>query len=130
MIGLLIAKLNFKRSAMSDKCLFCGIANGDMPAKIVYQDEKCLAFHDVNPQAPVHILIVPREHIESLNEASRADDQLLGSLLRIGAKVANQLKVAEDGYRVVINTGKNANQTVLHVHVHVIGGRNLNWPPG
>jgi histidine triad (HIT) family protein len=115
---------------MSENCIFCAIANGDQKANIIYQDDKCLAFHDTNPQAPKHALVIPREHIESLNEASRSDDALFGYLLRIGARVANQLGVAEDGFRVVINTGGNAGQTVGHVHVHVLGGRALTWPPG
>jgi histidine triad (HIT) family protein len=115
---------------MSDNCLFCAIASGDQSAKILFEDDRCVAYHDVNPQAPKHILVIPREHMDSLNDASRNDEALLGYLLRIGARIANQLGIAEDGFRVVINTGRNAGQTVEHLHIHVLGGRSLGWPPG
>ena len=115
---------------MSDNCLFCAIASGDQPANILFEDDRCVAFHDVNPQAPKHILVIPREHMDSLNDASRNDEALLGYLLRIGARLANQLGIAEDGFRVVINTGRNAGQSVDHLHVHILGGRHLAWPPG
>lgn len=115
---------------MSDNCIFCAISSGDQPANVLYQDDRCLAIHDINPQAPKHILVIPREHMDSLNDASKNDDALLGYLLRIGARVANQHGIAEAGFRVVINTGQAAGQTVDHLHVHVLGGRNLNWPPG
>ncbi|MEW6730974.1 MAG: histidine triad nucleotide-binding protein [Acidobacteriota bacterium] len=115
---------------MSDNCVFCQIAAGDQPAKIVFQDDRCLALHDVNPQAPKHILVIPREHMDSLNDATRNDEVLLGYLLRVAARVANQLGIAEDGFRVVINTGRSAGQSVDHLHVHVLGGRTLGWPPG
>ncbi len=115
---------------MSDNCLFCAIGAGDQPANIVYQDERCVAFHDINPQAPKHVLIIPREHMDSLNDATRNDEALLGYLLRIGARVANNLGIAEDGFRVIINTGRSAGQTVEHLHLHIIGGRDMTWPPG
>jgi histidine triad (HIT) family protein len=115
---------------MSDNCLFCAIASGDQEAKKLYEDDRCVAFHDINPQAPKHILVIPREHMDSLNDASRNDEALLGYLLRVAARLANQLGVAEDGFRVVINTGRTAGQTVEHLHIHVLGGRSLNWPPG
>jgi len=112
-------------------CLFCSIASGDTPSEAVYQDDHLVAIKDNNPQAPVHVLLIPREHnLESLNDASKLDEGLLGHLLYAAAKVANQLDIAESGYRVVINTGDAAGQSVAHLHVHVLGGRQLAWPPG
>jgi histidine triad (HIT) family protein len=111
-------------------CLFCRIVAGEIPADTVHQDEHCLAFRDINPQAPVHVLVIPREHLESLDEAGRKDEGLLGHLLRIAARVANEQGLAESGYRTVINTGAGAGQSVFHLHVHVLGGRQLTWPPG
>jgi histidine triad (HIT) family protein len=112
-------------------CIFCSIAAGDTPSELVYQDDQLVAIKDVNPQAPVHVLLIPREHdLESLNDASALDLKLLGHLLYTAAKVANQMEIAESGYRVVINTGDAAGQSVPHLHVHVLGGRSLSWPPG
>ncbi|HVF90184.1 MAG TPA: HIT domain-containing protein [Blastocatellia bacterium] len=112
-------------------CLFCAIAADDSPAETVYSDEQVVAIKDANPQAPVHVLLMPREHnLESLNDASKLDLSLLGHLLYTAAKVANQMGIAESGYRVVINTGDAAGQSVAHLHVHVLGGRDLTWPPG
>ncbi len=112
-------------------CAFCNIAAGDQPAEFVYRDDRMVAIKDVNPQAPVHVLLIPREHnLESLNDASKLDLDLLGHLLYVAAKVANQMDIAESGYRVVINTGDAAGQSVPHLHVHVLGGRELAWPPG
>jgi histidine triad (HIT) family protein len=113
-----------------NNCLFCRIVAGEIPAEIIYQDNRSLAFRDINPQAPTHVLVIPHEHIESLDEASRRDEALLGHLLRIAARVANEQGLAESGYRTVINTGAGAGQSVFHLHVHVIGGRALSWPPG
>ncbi|HWT01687.1 MAG TPA: histidine triad nucleotide-binding protein [Pyrinomonadaceae bacterium] len=112
------------------ECLFCRIAAGEVPADIVYQDERSLAFRDINPQAPVHVLVIPRDHLESLDEAALNDEALLGHLLRIAARVANDQGLSESGYRTVINTGAGAGQSVFHLHLHVIGGRALAWPPG
>ena len=112
-------------------CIFCSIAHKDTPAEFVYQDETIVAIKDAHPQAPVHVLLIPREHdLESLNDASKLDVSLLGHLLYTAAKVANLLDIAETGYRVVINTGDLAGQSVAHLHVHVLGGRKLAWPPG
>jgi histidine triad (HIT) family protein len=111
-------------------CLFCSIVEGETPADTVYQDERSLAFRDINPQAPVHVLVVPRDHMESLDDASQKDEALLGHLLRVAARVANEQGLSETGYRTVINTGAGAGQSVFHLHVHVLGGRSLNWPPG
>lgn len=114
----------------NNDCLFCKIVDGQIPAKIAYQDDKCLAFHDINPQAPTHFLVIPRQHIASLKEANSSQNELLGHLLTSAAKIALDLGISEDGFRTVINTGANAGQTVFHIHVHVLGGRGLAWPPG
>jgi histidine triad (HIT) family protein len=111
-------------------CIFCRIAEGEVPSDVVYHDERCLAFRDSNPQAPVHVLVIPREHLESLDDASQKDEGQLGHLLRVAAKVANELGLTEGGYRTVINTGAGAGQSVFHLHLHVLGGRGLSWPPG
>ena len=111
-----------------ENCLFCKIIAGDIPGEFVYQDESCVVISDINPQAPMHALVIPREHIESLDEASQKDESLLGHLLRVGARVANE--EGNDSYRTVINTGAGAGQSVFHLHVHILGGRQMNWPPG
>jgi histidine triad (HIT) family protein len=111
-------------------CLFCRIVAGEIPADIVYQDERSLAFRDINPQSPVHVLVIPRDHLESLDEAARNDEVLLGHLLRVAARVANEQGLSESGYRTVINTGAGAGQSIFHLHLHVLGGRALAWPPG
>lgn len=111
-----------------ETCLFCKIIRGDIPGEFLHQDEQCVVIRDINPQAPAHVLIVPRDHIESLDEASQKDESLLGHLLRIGARVANEQK--HDSYRTVINTGAGAGQSVFHLHVHILAGRPMNWPPG
>ncbi|HYO62429.1 MAG TPA: histidine triad nucleotide-binding protein [Pyrinomonadaceae bacterium] len=111
-------------------CIFCKIVAGELPAEVVYRDDRAVAFRDLHPQAPVHVLVIPREHIESLNDAGRGDEAPLGHLLRVAARVANEQGVAESGYRTVINTGAGAGQSVFHLHLHVVGGRALSWPPG
>jgi len=111
-------------------CLFCRILEGEIPAEVIYRDERSIAFRDTNPQAPFHVLVVPHEHIESLDEASQRDEALLGHLLRVAARIANEAGLSESGYRTVINTGAGAGQSIFHLHVHVLGGRPLNWPPG
>jgi len=111
-------------------CLFCRMIAGEVPAELLHQDEVCVAIRDINPQAPTHVLVIPREHMESLNEASVRDEALLGHLLRVSARIANDEGHAEDGYRTVINTGAGAGQSVFHLHVHVLGGRPMSWPPG
>jgi histidine triad (HIT) family protein len=110
-------------------CLFCKIIEGKIPSTAVYEDGQCYAFTDLHPQAPVHILVVPREHISSLNEADPGDGALLGHLLWAAAEIAHDKNLAS-GYRVVINTGEDAGQSVDHLHVHLLGGRPLAWPPG
>ena len=111
-------------------CIFCKIVSGAIPATLVYEDERAVAFRDINPQAPTHALVIPRAHIASLNEAGEADDALLGHLLLVAARVAREGGHAEGGYRTVVNTGPDAGQTVFHIHVHVLAGRTLTWPPG
>jgi len=112
---------------MSD-CLFCRIAAGEIPARLIHEDDETLAFADINPQAPTHILVIPRAHIADLNGAGDGDQALLGRLLATAARVARQQGL--DSYRAVINTGADAGQTVFHLHVHVLGGRAMGWPPG
>ncbi len=111
-------------------CLFCRILAGEVPSTKVYEDPTTYAFSDINPQAPTHVLIIPKEHIDSLNDASQSDESLLGHLIRLAPKIANQMGIAESGYRTVINTGEAAGQSVGHLHVHLLGGRSLAWPPG
>ncbi|GAA3235053.1 histidine triad nucleotide-binding protein [Actinocorallia longicatena] len=110
-------------------CLFCKISSGDIPAKIVREGEHTVAFRDINPQAPVHVLVIPRTHYADLGELS-ADPVVLAAVAAEAAEVAKAEGVDGTGYRVVFNTGSNAGQTVFHVHAHVLGGRGLNWPPG
>lgn len=110
-------------------CLFCKIVDGSIPSKAVYQDEQCYAFADINPQAPVHVLVVPRQHIASLAEAGKEHPALLGHLLWAAAEIARS-KGLTKGYRAVVNTGDDGGQTVDHIHVHLLGGRRLTWPPG
>ena len=110
-------------------CLFCKIVEGSIPSKAVYQDELCYAFADINPQAPVHVLIAPREHIVSTADANEGDSALFGHLLWAAAEIA-RAKGLSKGYRVVVNTGSDGGQTVDHLHVHLLGGRPMTWPPG
>jgi histidine triad (HIT) family protein len=110
-------------------CIFCKIVAGELPSKTIYTDESCIAFHDVNPQAPVHLLVIPRKHFASALEADEADEPLMGHLHRVAAKLAQQHKIT-DGFRVVVNTGIGAGQSVFHLHLHVLGGRPMRWPPG
>lgn len=111
-------------------CLFCKILAGEIPSETVYSDELVYAFRDINPQAPTHILIIPRKHIGSMNEAAAEDEAVLGQLLLTGARIAEQEGIAADGFRYAINTGEHGAQSVHHIHLHVLGGRQLGWPPG
>jgi histidine triad (HIT) family protein len=113
-----------------NNCIFCQIIEGSVPATLVHRDERSLAIEDINPQAPVHVLVIPQEHIESLDEAGQRDEALLGHLLRVAARIANERGLSESGYRTIINTGAGAGQSVFHLHVHLLGGRALTWPPG
>lgn len=110
--------------------IFGKIIRKEIPAKIVYEDECCLAFHDVSPQAPVHVLVIPKKPIVSLEQLEDEDAPLLGHLWLTIQKVARQLELAESGYRVVVNCGKDGGQSVVHLHFHILGGRALKWPPG
>ncbi|MET7329965.1 histidine triad nucleotide-binding protein [Nonomuraea sp. NPDC005650] len=112
------------------ECLFCQIVAKEIPAEIVYETGRTLAFRDVNPQAPTHVLVIPKQHHRNAAELAQADDGLADDVLKTAHVVAVQEGVAEEGYRVVFNTGPGAGQTVFHVHAHVLGGRGLNWPPG
>ncbi len=116
--------------ALRADCIFCKIVAGEIPAAKLYEDERAVVFGDINPQAPTHALVIPRRHVASLNEASEADEALLGHLLLVAARVARDAGHAEGGYRTVINTNADAGQTVFHIHVHLLGGRRLTWPPG
>ena len=113
-----------------DNCIFCKIVAGEIPAAKMFEDERAVAFRDLNPQAPTHALVIPRAHVASLNEAGEDDEALLGHLLLVAARVAREVGHAEGGYRTVINTGAGAGQSVFHIHAHVLGGRPLSWPPG
>jgi histidine triad (HIT) family protein len=110
-------------------CLFCRIISGEIPSKKVYEDEHTYAFEDINPQAPTHILVVPKKHIRGLKEARAEDSELIGRCQLVAASIARQRNI-EDGYRTVLNVGPRAGQSVFHLHVHLIGGRGLQWPPG
>jgi histidine triad (HIT) family protein len=114
----------------NDRCLFCRIANGEIPARKVYEDDDVFAFEDINPQAPTHVLIIPRKHIPSLDDLGDGDAAILGTTLSKAADIARTLQLNADGYRLVVNTGEAAGQTVFHIHFHILGGRNLGWPPG
>jgi histidine triad (HIT) family protein len=111
-------------------CLFCKIIAGEIPATIVYQDERLIALKDINPQASTHVLVIPRRHISSLNELTVEDDALVGEMTRRAAAIAREHGHADRGYRTVFNTNADAGQTVFHIHLHVLGGRRFGWPPG
>jgi len=113
---------------MSDSCLFCRIVRGEIPAALVAESDSAIAFRDIGPQAPVHVLVIPRGHLTSLNDAT--DAALLGALMALARRVATTEGIADSGYRVVINTGTDGGQSVGHLHLHVLGGRRLKWPPG
>jgi histidine triad (HIT) family protein len=113
---------------MSPDCLFCRIVRGEIPATLVAETEDCVAFRDINPQAPVHVLVIPRRHVPSLDALT--DPELLGKVGLFAAEIARREGVAASGYRAVINTGEDAGQSVAHLHLHLLGGRKLKWPPG
>jgi histidine triad (HIT) family protein len=115
---------------MSGSCLFCKIIAGEIPAAKVYEDDRLIAFNDINPQAPVHVLVVPRTHVATLNDLTAAEDDLVGAMVRAGAKIAKDRGVDGPGFRTVFNCNAQAGQTVFHIHLHVLGGRVMTWPPG
>jgi histidine triad (HIT) family protein len=115
---------------MSSSCLFCRIIAGEIPAAKVYEDDTLVAFNDINPQAPVHVLIVPRLHVATLNDLGANHDAVVGAMVRRAAAIASERGFAASGYRTVFNCNADAGQAVFHIHLHVLGGRTLTWPPG
>lgn len=113
-----------------ESCVFCRIIARELPSDIVYEDADVVAFRDINPQAPVHLLIVPRKHIPTLNEATAEDQAVLGQLLLVAQGLAQRFQVANEGYRLVLNVNRGAGQSVFHIHLHLLGGRPFHWPPG
>lgn len=114
----------------NEDCLFCKILNGDIPADLVYESDSAIAFRDINPHAPTHVLVIPRKHIPTINDLDDADRDVVGSLYMAAKDIARQEGIADDGYRTVMNCNEGAGQTVFHIHLHVLGGRSLGWPPG
>ncbi len=113
-----------------ETCVFCQIVQGNADATILHRDRRLVAFRDIHPVAPIHILVVPIQHVSSLNEADAADESLLGAMIQLARQLAAREKLGQTGYRLVINTGADAGQSVLHVHLHLLGGRRMGWPPG
>ncbi len=111
-------------------CLFCKIIRREIPATLVYEDDRVVAFSDINPQAPTHVLVVPKRHVATLNDIGTEDDQLVGELVRRAAAIAKERGLSAGGYRTVFNTNRGAGQTVFHIHLHLLGGRAMTWPPG
>jgi histidine triad (HIT) family protein len=114
----------------NDDCLFCKILTGDIPAEVVYESDTAIAFRDINPQAPTHVLIIPRKHISTINDIEAEDFQIVGSLYAAAREIARQEGFSEEGYRAVMNCNEAAGQTVFHIHLHLLGGRAFTWPPG
>ena len=114
----------------SDKCLFCRIISGEIPARKIHEDDDVIAFEDINPQAPTHLLVIPRKHIPMLNDLTVSDTSTIGTLIVSATEIARILGLHNDGYRLVVNNGEAAGQTVFHIHVHILGGRPFSWPPG
>ena len=113
-----------------EDCIFCKIINKEIPASIVFEDEKIFAFNDINPQAPIHILLIPREHFASLNDIPEEKKNILSHLLLKARQIAQEKGIAEKGYRIVLNTARDSGQEVFHIHLHLLGGRRMQWPPG
>jgi histidine triad (HIT) family protein len=113
-----------------DNCLFCRIVNKEIPAVVAYEDEQVMAFADINPQAPVHLLVIPKAHIPSLNDLDSTKGEIITAVFAAIARIAREQGLADDGYRVVVNCGQRAGQTVDHIHFHLLGGRDFGWPPG
>ena len=111
-------------------CLFCKIIAREIPASIVFEDDHMIAFNDINPQGPTHVLVVPKRHIATLNELTPGDDPIVGEMVRRAAAIAGERGISTGGFRTVFNTNRDAHQTVFHIHLHLIGGRSLGWPPG
>jgi histidine triad (HIT) family protein len=117
-------------SPATGDCLFCRIVRKEVPAKIVFENERVLAFEDIRPKAPVHVLVIPKDHFASLNDAPAGAEALLGEILLRAREIAREKGIGESGYRIVLNTARDAGQEVLHIHFHILGGRRLAWPPG
>jgi histidine triad (HIT) family protein len=115
---------------MTAACLFCRIVNREVPARFVHEDERLVAIEDINPQAPVHVLVIPRKHVATLNELTKSDDALVGEMMRRAAAIAKARGIDESGYRTVFNCNRAGGQTVFHIHLHLMGGRRMTWPPG
>ncbi len=115
---------------MATDCLFCKITQGDIPATLVYEDEQVVAFHDIEPQAPQHVLIIPRKHIRTTLDLTTEDDALVGHIYRVAVQIARQLGIADEGFRLVNNCNEAGGQVVWHLHFHLLGGRRMTWPPG
>ena len=115
---------------IAEDCLFCRILSGDIPAEIIHESDTAIAFRDINPQAPTHVLIIPRRHIATINDLEPGDESVIGSLYLAAKQIAAEEGLAEDGYRVVMNCNEGAGQSVFHLHLHLLGGRRLDWPPG
>lgn len=113
-----------------DNCIFCNIIGGKIPSEKIYEDDKVFAFKDISPAAPVHVLIIPKQHIESINDLCEDNAAIIGHIYIAAKKIAMELGIADSGYRIVSNCGRDAGQTVFHIHFHLLGGRKLNWPPG
>ncbi len=114
----------------ADRCLFCRIAAGEIPARKVVDEPDVVAFEDINPQAPTHVLLIPRKHIAAISDLTEADQGIIGTLVHRASRLAHELGLSSDGYRLVFNSGEAAGQTVFHVHLHLLGGRGFTWPPG
>ena len=113
-----------------DNCIFCNIINKNIPARIVYEDEHILAFEDINPQAPVHVLFIPKDHFASLNELQEDKQHVIGHIFIKAREIAGEKGIKDSGYRIVLNSGKDSGQDVFHIHFHLLGGRKMLWPPG
>jgi len=111
-------------------CLFCKILNGDIPADIIYESDSAIAFRDISPQAPTHVLVIPRKHVATINDLSEEDQEIIGSLYLAAKDIARDEGISDEGYRAVMNCNEGAGQSVFHIHLHVLGGRALSWPPG
>jgi histidine triad (HIT) family protein len=116
--------------ASPDRCLFCRIISGEIPSKKVFEDDVVIAFNDINPQAPTHVLVIPRTHISSLDDLDENEANIIGMTIVRATQIARNLQINSDGYRLVVNHGEAAGQTVFHIHFHLLGGRNFGWPPG
>jgi histidine triad (HIT) family protein len=123
-------RVDFGGAMSQGNCIFCSIVTGDIQANVVHEDAHTLAFHDLDPRAPVHVLVIPKRHIGSVNDVGAEDREEMGALFVTARAVAEKAGIAEGGYRVVMNTGGDAGQSVAHAHLHVLGGRRLSWPPG